>query len=143
VAKSLVLLKNDGVLPVKPGANVLVAGAGADDIGKASGGWTLTWQGTGNKNSDFPTASRSGAASKEAVKAAGGQAELSRRRRVQDQARRRHRGVRRDALRRVPGRRQDALEYQPGDKTDLALLKKLKAGRAGGGGVPVGPARCG
>ena len=26
---------------------MLVAGDGADDIGKQSGGWTLTWQGTG------------------------------------------------------------------------------------------------
>jgi beta-glucosidase len=59
VRKSLVLLKNDGVLPLKSSAHVLVAGDGADDIGKAAGGWTLTWQGTGNKNSDFPTASRS------------------------------------------------------------------------------------
>jgi beta-glucosidase len=30
-----------------------VAGDGADNIGKQSGGWTITWQGTGNNN-DFP-----------------------------------------------------------------------------------------
>ena len=38
VRESLVLLKNNGVLPIKPGANVLVAGAGADDIGQQAGG---------------------------------------------------------------------------------------------------------
>ena len=31
-----------------------MAGDGADNIGKQSGGWTLSWQGTGNENSDFP-----------------------------------------------------------------------------------------
>ena len=57
VRESLVLLKNkDGILPLKRNANVLVAGAGADDIGRQSGGWTLTWQGTGNSNADFPGA---------------------------------------------------------------------------------------
>ena len=45
VAKSQVILKNTGVLPIKAGANVLVAGSAADSIAKASGGWTLTWQG--------------------------------------------------------------------------------------------------
>ena len=57
VRESLVLLKNKaGILPLKPGMNVLVAGTGADDIGRQSGGWTLTWQGTGNNNADFPGA---------------------------------------------------------------------------------------
>ena len=55
VRRSLVLLKNDGVLPLRRDAKVLVAGDGADDIGKQCGGWTLTWQGTGNDNADFPT----------------------------------------------------------------------------------------
>lgn len=54
VRESLVLLKNDGVLPVKPGARVAVLGDGADDIGKQSGGWTVGWQGTGNTRADFP-----------------------------------------------------------------------------------------
>lgn len=57
VRESLVLLKNKGgILPLKRNMNVLVAGAGADDIGRQSGGWTLTWQGTGNSNADFPGA---------------------------------------------------------------------------------------
>ena len=57
VRESLVLLKNDGgILPLKPGGRVLVAGDGADNIGKQCGGWTLTWQGTFNENGDFPNA---------------------------------------------------------------------------------------
>ncbi len=57
VRESLVLLKNKGgILPLKSGQNILVAGAGADDIGRQSGGWTLTWQGTDNRNADFPGA---------------------------------------------------------------------------------------
>ncbi|MEJ0048888.1 MAG: hypothetical protein WDN04_24365 [Rhodospirillales bacterium] len=54
VRESLVLLKNDGALPIRGGAEVLVAGDGADNIGKQCGGWTISWQGTGNRNSDFP-----------------------------------------------------------------------------------------
>ena len=44
VAKSQVLLKNSGVLPLKPG-KLFVAGRNADNTGNQSGGWTLTWQG--------------------------------------------------------------------------------------------------
>ena len=55
VRKSLVLLKNDGgALPLKSGQRILVVGKSADDMSNQSGGWTLTWQGTDNKNSDFP-----------------------------------------------------------------------------------------
>lgn len=47
VRKSLVLLKNDrGVLPLKHTIKKLVlAGSAATDIGRQSGGWTITWQG--------------------------------------------------------------------------------------------------
>ncbi|MBO9707179.1 MAG: exo 1,3/1,4-beta-D-glucan glucohydrolase [Caulobacter sp.] len=130
VAKSLVLLKNDGVLPIKPGARVLVAGA-ADDIGKASGGWTLTWQGTGNKNSDFPSGQSIWGGLKAAVEEAGGQAELA-----PDGAFK----TKPDVAIVVFGEDPYAefqgdvanLAYQPGGKTDLALLKTLKAK-----GIPV------
>ncbi|MFN3510977.1 MAG: glycoside hydrolase family 3 protein, partial [Tsuneonella troitsensis] len=44
-AKSQVVLKNAGVLPIAQGARVLVAGRAADSIAQAAGGWTLTWQG--------------------------------------------------------------------------------------------------
>lgn len=77
VRKSLVLLKNEGsVLPIRSGARVLVAGH-ADDIGQASGGWTLTWQGTGNSNADFPNGQSIWRGIREAVAAGGGQATLS------------------------------------------------------------------
>jgi beta-glucosidase len=57
VRESLVLLKNKGaVLPLKKSMKVLVAGKNADDIGNQSGGWSLSWQGTGNTNADFPGA---------------------------------------------------------------------------------------
>ncbi|MFF0382121.1 glycoside hydrolase family 3 N-terminal domain-containing protein [Streptomyces sp. NPDC004286] len=47
VAKSQVLLKNDGgLLPLRTSQKVYVAGSNADDIGNQSGGWTITWQGS-------------------------------------------------------------------------------------------------
>jgi beta-glucosidase len=77
VRKSLVLLKNQGVLPLKPGGRLLVAGDGADDIARASGGWTLSWQGTGHTNDQFPGATSLWAGLEQAVSAAGGSAQLS------------------------------------------------------------------
>lgn len=56
-SKSLVLLKNqDGVLPLQATQKVYLAGSAADDLQKQTGGWSLTWQGTGNDLSDFPGA---------------------------------------------------------------------------------------
>ncbi len=77
VRESLVLLKNDGVLPIRPQQHVLVAGDGADDIGKQSGGWTVTWQGTENKNKDFPGGTSIWQGIRLAVETAGGRATLS------------------------------------------------------------------
>ncbi len=77
VRKSLVLLKNQGVLPIAPGGRLLVAGEGADDIARQSGGWTLTWQGTGIDNSHFPGATSVFTGLKQAVEAGGGSAVLS------------------------------------------------------------------
>ena len=55
VRESLVLLKNNGsVLPLKRSAHLLVVGAAADSFSQQTGGWSLTWQGTENRNSDFP-----------------------------------------------------------------------------------------
>ena len=132
VRKSLVLLKNDGVLPVKASANVLVAGSGADDIGKQSGGWTLSWQGTGNANADFPNAESIWAGLKSAVEAGGGHATLA-----VDGAFDKKPDVAIVVFGENPyaegvGDLKTTLEYQPGAKTDLALLKSLKAR-----GVPV------
>lgn len=47
VRESIVLLKNDNILPIpKNLETVYVAGINADDIGKQCGGWTITWQGS-------------------------------------------------------------------------------------------------
>jgi len=56
VRKSLVLLKNDGVLPLQRSSRILVAGRHADDLGLQSGGWTLEWQGFSNNNARLPGA---------------------------------------------------------------------------------------
>ena len=55
VRESLVLLKNNNqLLPIDPSNTILVVGDGASSISKASGGWTLSWQGTGHSNDEFP-----------------------------------------------------------------------------------------
>ncbi|MGL6042652.1 MAG: glycoside hydrolase family 3 C-terminal domain-containing protein, partial [Sandaracinobacteroides sp.] len=75
VAKSLVLLKNDDrLLPIRPGARVLIAGPGADSMAMQAGGWTISWQGTDTKASDFPNGQTIGQALARAVTDAGGQA---------------------------------------------------------------------
>ncbi len=57
VSKSLVLLKNNTqVLPLKPTQKIYLGGSAANNIGKQTGGWTLTWQGTNNTLDDFPNA---------------------------------------------------------------------------------------
>jgi beta-glucosidase len=77
VRESLVLLKNNGgVLPLDPRKHILVAGDGADNISRQSGGWTLNWQGTGLKNENFPGAQSIAAGFAEQVKAAGGSVEI-------------------------------------------------------------------
>jgi beta-glucosidase len=131
VRKSLVLLKNEGVLPIRGNANVLVAGDAADNIGKACGGWTLSWQGTGNTNKDFPKGQSIFAGIEQAVKAAGGKATLSPDGSFQGKP---------DVAIVVFGEEPYAefqgdlatMHYKPGDDRDLQLLKSLKAK-----GVPV------
>ena len=131
VRKSLVLLKNDGVLPVKAAANILVAGSAGNDIGQQSGGWTLSWQGDGNTNADFPNAQSIFSGIAEAMKSSGGSATFS-----ADGSY----ATRPDLAIVVFGEKPYAegsgdirsLEFEPGDKKALALLKKLKAA-----GIPV------
>ena len=78
VAKSQVILKNNGVLPLKRGANVLVAGRAADSIAQAAGGWTLTWQGGTELEDDmFPGATSIWEGIEDAVEGSGGKAMLS------------------------------------------------------------------
>lgn len=77
-AKSLVLLKNNGgVLPLRPGAKVLITGPGADSMAMQAGGWTITWQGTDTSAADFPKGQTIGRAIAAAVKDAGGSAAIS------------------------------------------------------------------
>jgi beta-glucosidase len=132
VRKSLLLLKNgNGLLPLAANAKVLVAGDGADDIGKQSGGWTLTWQGTENTNADFPGATSIYAGIRAAVEAAGGSATLSRDGTVTERP---------DAAIVVFGENPYAewfgniksIDYQGESGADHALLRRLKAA-----GVPV------
>ncbi len=130
VRKSLVLLKNDGdYLPLAANSTVLVVGAAADDIGKQSGGWTISWQGRGNSNQDFPGGSSVLDGIRATVEAAGGRVVY------------RPNGdavagnvEKFDAVIVAFGENPYAemhgdiatLEYQPGNKTDLALLKKVR-----------------
>lgn len=132
VRQSLVLLKNTNqLLPLNPGQRLLVTGPGADNIGQQAGGWTISWQGTGNNNADFPGGSSIYAGIKRQVEAAGGSVELSSDGSYQQKP---------DAAIVVFGEEPyaegngdiDNLEYQRGNKTDLALLKQLKAD-----GIPV------
>ncbi|WP_371189091.1 exo 1,3/1,4-beta-D-glucan glucohydrolase [Thalassotalea maritima] len=132
VRESLVLLKNKGtILPLSPTQHILVAGDGADNIGKQSGGWTITWQGTNNTNDDFPggTSIYDGIAAQ--VAAAGGKTTLSVDGSFDEKP---------DVAIVVFGEEpyaeghgdRDNLDYQRGEKTDLALLKSLKEQ-----GIPV------
>jgi beta-glucosidase len=78
VRQSLVLLKNENAtLPIKAGATVLVAGDGANNFMKQSGGWTLSWQGTDLMPADFPGATSIGQALVDAARAGGGSATIT------------------------------------------------------------------
>ena len=79
VAKSQVLLKNDGVLPLAGGAKVFIAGSAADSVAQASGGWTLTWQGglELDNATRFPGATSIRAGIEAAAREAGGSAAFS------------------------------------------------------------------
>ena len=131
VRESLVLLKNNGVLPMSPSLNVLMTGDGADNIGKQSGGWTLSWQGTGNENSDFPGGSSIYDGVKRHVDAAGGSVILS-----EDG----NYATKPDVAMVVFGEEPyaefkgdiDTLAYKPGDDSDLNRLLKYKSE-----GIPV------
>ncbi len=51
--ESEVLLKNEGVLPVREGARILVTGPNGDSMRTLNGGWSYTWQGDGAANDEF------------------------------------------------------------------------------------------
>jgi len=127
VRESLVLLKNKNkVLPLSPNMNVLVAGDAAHNIGKQSGGWTITWQGTNNTNEDFPGGSSIYDGIKQQVEAADGSVQLSESGQFETKP---------DVAIVVFGEEpyaeghgdREHVDYQRGVKSDLALLKKLKS----------------
>jgi len=73
VRESMVLLKNNGgVLPIDGAETVMVVGDGAESISKICGGWTLSWQGTGHTNDEFPNGQTVLSGIREAVAAKGG-----------------------------------------------------------------------
>ena len=132
VRESLVLLKNrNHLLPLSPHAHVLVAGDGADNIPKQCGGWTISWQGTGTTNKDFPHGESIFSGIQQAVRAGGGTAKLSPSGEFKSKP---------DVAIVVFGENPYAefqgdigtVEYRPGDKRDLQLLRRLRAR-----GVPV------
>jgi len=132
VRESLVLLKNrHGLLPLDPRKRILVAGDGADNISKQNGGWTLTWQGTGLTNANFPGATSIWSGISAQVRAAGGTPVLS----VDGSFRQKP-----DAAIVVFGEDPYAefqgdlpnLAYKPGNDHDLNLLRRLHAE-----GIPV------
>ena len=78
VRESLVLLKNNNnLLPLNPNSKVLIAGDGAENMSKQTGGWTINWTGEGNVKSDFPGGTSIFDGIKQAVNKAGGKAVLS------------------------------------------------------------------
>ncbi|UOV02920.1 glycoside hydrolase family 3 protein [Pseudoxanthomonas mexicana] len=132
VRESLVLLKNaGGVLPLSPKQRILVAGDGANDVGKQAGGWTLNWQGTGTTRKDFPNADTIFEGIAQQAKAAGGEAILAIDGKYTQKP---------DVAVVVFGENPYAefqgdlqtLLYKPGDDSDLQLIKGLKAE-----GIPV------
>lgn len=74
VRESLVLLKNNGILPLAPKQTLLVTGPGADSLSMQAGGWSVTWQGNENSNDMYPGATSIYAGIKSAVEQAGGRA---------------------------------------------------------------------
>ena len=126
VRESLVLIKNQShLLPLKPQAKILVAGDGADNIGKQAGGWTITWQGTGNANSDFPNGQSIYGGIKDAVTQAGGTVTLSPDGSFNDKPDVAIVVIGEDPYAEFQGDRTN-LAYKQGDTTDLDLIAKLK-----------------
>jgi beta-glucosidase len=132
VRESLVLLKNDGgLLPLSPRSHVLVAGDGAQNMSKQTGGWTITWQGTETTRADFPHGTTIYEGIKAQVEASGGTVDYS-----LDGSFRERPDVAivvfgEDAYAEGKGDI-STLEYQPGSKRDLKLLQRLQSQ-----GVPV------
>jgi len=73
VRESMVLIKNNNnTLPLDASKTILVVGDGADSVSKICGGWTLSWQGTGHTNEEFPNSESILDGIREAAEEAGG-----------------------------------------------------------------------
>jgi beta-glucosidase len=132
VRKSAVLLKNrNGLLPLKPGQRILVAGRGADNLSLQCGGWTLSWQGHDLDRANFPAAETILDGVARVVAEGGGNVEFE------------PNGAwkqRPDAAIVVFGEDPyaefrgdlETLDYRPGDRRDYDLVRKLRED-----GVPV------
>jgi len=132
VRKSAVLLKNARkLLPLRPNQTVLIAGAAADRMNCATGGWTLSWQGQELTRADFPAGETFSEGVARVVAAAGGQLQHS-----PDGAWTRRPDVAIVAIGEAPYAEfrgdLETLDYKPGDARDFALVRKLRAE-----GVPV------
>ena len=133
VQESLVLLKNAGsLLPLKPGARILVAGDGADNIAKQAGGWTLSWQGTGTTPADFPNATSIWRGIDQAVREAGGTATLSVDGRMETKPDVAIMVFGEDPYAEFQGDKADVAFDDPASVDNLATMKRLKAA-----GIPV------
>ena len=127
VRESIVLLKNkNNLLPLSPSANILVAGDGADNISKQTGGWSVNWQGTGNTMADFPGATTLWSGLEAAVKAADGKITLSPDGNYQQKPDVAIVIFGEDPYAEMQGDVQNLL-YKSGDTKDLELLRKFKA----------------
>lgn len=127
VRESIVLLKNKNqLLPLSPKARILVAGDGADNISKQTGGWSVNWQGTGNTMADFPGATTLWMGIENAVKQAGGHAELSPEGHYEQKPDVAIVIFGEDPYAEMQGDLQNLL-LKNGEPADLALLRKFKA----------------
>jgi beta-glucosidase len=132
VRESIVLLKNKhNILPLSPNSRILVAGDGADNISKQTGGWSVNWQGTGNTMADFPGATTLWMGIEAAVTAAGGKATLSPEGHYDEKPDVAIVIFGEDPYAEMQGDVQNVL-LKSGDTKDLELLRKLKAD-----GIPV------
>ena len=78
VRESLVLLKNNNkLLPLNPSQHIGIIGDAANKISSQTGGWTITWQGRENLNSDFVNINSIYEALEQAVISSGGTIEFS------------------------------------------------------------------
>ena len=78
VRESLVLLKNNNqLLPLDPSQHIGIIGDAAKKISSQTGGWTITWQGRENLNSDFINVNSIYEALEKVVISSGGTIEFS------------------------------------------------------------------